>query len=678
MVLPPDLATCDACLADIHDPQDRHHAYAFTSCTACGPRFSIAQALPYDRATTTMAALPPCAACASEYAHPDDRRFHAQTVACPGCGPRVWLANAQGEELLRPDAIAAAATLLLDGKIVGVQGLGAFHLVCDATNGAAVRELRRKKRRDAQPLAVMVADVPSAQAVADFDAAALAALTSAARPIVLTPTRASSLAREVNGPSQRTGIMLPYTPLHHLLTAAIPRPLVVTSGNPSGGPAVITHAEARGLLGDLVDAFLFHDRPIARRVEDSVVAASSAGVRVVRRARGFAPRPITLPSSAPEPVLAVGGHTKNTACLVVGDQAYLTPHLGDLGLLESEAAWRRDVEGFEQLLGVRADVVAHDLHPEYASTRYALARPARRRIAVQHHAAHVLASIAELHLDEPVVGVVYDGSGWGPDGTSWGAEILLIDDGRWTRVHSFRALPLPGGEHAIREVWRVALAALCEAFGRQEGLRLAARFDVFSAQSVASLATVATLVETGIATVHARGVGRWFDAIGAIALSLPRAGFDGHVAIALEEAAHGAASKGAAAPYPVGLPSAIALDAGPDAALGAPHEIDLLPTVRAVVGDLLSGASPGHVAARFHATVIEATSTVVARVLAATGLRRVVLSGGSLQNRILERGLVHRLGNERVAMAHEVPINDGGIALGQAWSAVLALRAESK
>lgn len=669
MVLPPDLATCDACLRDMADPTDRHHAYAFTSCTSCGPRFAITRSLPYDRATTTMAALAPCASCATEYALPEDRRFHAQTVACPACGPRVWLADAGGEELARADAIAAAASLLLDGKILGVQGIGAFHLVCDATNGAAVAELRRRKRREAQPFAVMAADLPTARSLGDFDDASLAALTSAARPIVLVPARASSLAPEVNGPSQRAGIMLPYTPLHHLLAARVARPLVVTSGNFGGGPAVIEHAEARALLGGLIDAFLLHDRPIARRVEDSVVAASAAGTRVLRRARGLAPTPIRLPGCAREPVLAVGGHLKNTACLVVGDLAYLTPHLGDLGLVESEAAWRRDVEGFERLLGVRADVIAHDLHPGYASTRYALDRPARRRVGVQHHAAHVLSAIAELHIDEPVVGVVCDGSGWGTDGTSWGAEILLVDEGRWTRVNTFRALPLPGGEHAIRDVWRVALAALCEAFGRQEGLALASRLGVFEGRSSASLATVASMVETGVATVKARGMGRWFDAIGALALSLPRAGFEGHVAIALEEAAE----RGDAAPYPVGLPSDIALDAE----VGPAHEVDLLPTVRAVVTDLLSGVSPGRVSARFHSTVVEATSAVVARAIAATGLRRVVLSGGSFQNHILERGLVARLGAGRVSTAREVPLNDGGIALGQAWGAVLALARES-
>jgi hydrogenase maturation protein HypF len=671
LALPPDLATCDACLRDLGDPGDRHFGYAFTSCAECGPRFAIARELPYDRATTTMAGFVPCPACAAERASPDDRRFHAETVACPACGPRVWLEDPAGLEIAASDPIAAASALLLDGKLLGAQGLGAFHLVCDATNAEAVAELRRRKRRDAQPLAVMVADLASACAIAALDDSALRALASPARPIVLLPPLASTVVPEVLGPSRRVGVMLPYTPLHQLLTASVRRPLVVTSGNVSGGPAVIDAREARTALRGLVDALLLHDRPIARRVEDSVVDGSGARPRILRRARGFAPAPIRLPVTAPEPVLAVGAHLKNTACVVVGDLAYLTPHLGDLGLVESERAWIQEVESFERLLGVRAAVLAHDLHPEYASTRYALGREARRKIGVQHHAAHAYAAIAELHLDEPVVAVVCDGSGWGPDVTSWGGELLLVDGPRWRRVSSLRALPLPGGERAIREVWRAAFGALAETFGREEALALARRLALFDAQPSGSLATLATMIETGTSTVRARGVGRWFDAVGALALAIPRAGFEGHVAIALEEAIDPAAS---APPYPVDLPSELALDVE----LGPAHELDLRPTLRAVVGDLLDGAPIGRVAARFHATLVEALSSLAARTLAVTGLRRVVLSGGSFQNRTLERGLVARLGADRVATAREVPLNDGGISLGQAYRAALALTVDSE
>jgi len=669
LALPPDLGSCTQCLLEVASSGDRHYGYAFTSCVACGPRYSIALAVPFDRGNTTMSPFVPCAACESEYRRDDERRFHAQTIACPACGPRVWLRAPDGADMPTDCALEIAARLLAQGKILGVQGIGAFHLVCDATNREAVRELRRRKRRDAQPFAVMVLDSAAAASCVIVDDAAARALCGSARPIVLLTSRPSEIAPEVSGPSHRTGVMLPYTPLHHELLRRFGRPLVITSGNPSGGPPVIDHAEAQTVLGGLVDAFLVHDRPIARRVEDSVVDIADGRSRVLRRARGFAPTPIRLPLPAPEPVLAVGGQMKNTACLVVGDLAYLTPHLGDLSLLSSELAWQRDVEAFEQLLGVRADVLAHDLHPDYATTRFAQARSAERRIGVQHHAAHVLAAMAEHHIDEPVVGVAYDGSGWGPDGTSWGAEILIVDAGRWTRVSTFRPLPLPGGEQAIRQVWRVALGALIDAFGEDEAGALAKRLPVFGDVPPSSLATIARMVRTGAGTVRARGLGRWFDAVGALALAMPEASFDGHVAMAFE----GVAVAHDVAAYPVTLPTQI----GSGEALTPAHELDLRPTVRALVNDLRGGASAAWVAARFHRTIVEASASVVAQVLAASGLCRVVLSGGCFQNRILERGLLDRLGASRVSIARQVPVNDGGLALGQAWAAVLALRADA-
>jgi hydrogenase maturation protein HypF len=667
LTLPPDLATCEACLADVQNPESRYHGYAFTSCMECGPRFAIADSLPYDRSATTMAGFELCDACRAAYEAPNDRRFHAEAVACARCGPRTWLANGTGEEIPADDPFSLAADLLNQGKILGVQGLGAFHLVCDARDAQAVLRLRKRKRREAQPFAVMVRDLAEAEAIAVLSAPLRAALTHVAHPIVLAPAAAGVLPEAVNGPSRRTGVMLPYTPLHQLLLERFRGPLVVTSGNPSGGPAIIEQAEATERLGGIVDAFLFHDRPIARRVEDSVVAEAPGGTRVVRRARGLAPVPVQLPGTSPEPVLAVGGHMKNTACLIVGDQAYLTPHLGDLQFEESEQAWRRDVESFERLLGVHAEVVAHDLHPEYASTRFALARPARRHVAVQHHVAHVLSAVAELGLSEPVIGVVFDGSGFGTDGTSWGAEILLVDGQRWTRAHSFRALPLAGGEHALRQVWRVALGALSEAVGCDEALELASRLRVFDRVPRASLASVLRMIESGVGTLRARGIGRWFDAMGALALALPDAAFEAHVAIALEETA----VTGDVPGYPVTLPSAMAL-AEP---LGPEHEVDLRPTILAVVDDLLAGVAPGRVAARFQETIVDATARVVTSVSDATGITRVVLSGGSFQNRTLEAGMRHRLGN-RVSMAKDIPINDGGIALGQAWAAALTLGAE--
>jgi hydrogenase maturation protein HypF len=673
LTVPADLATCDACFHEVADPDDRHFGYPFTSCTECGPRFSIVEALPYDRARTTLAAFPLCPACEREYRDLGDRRFHAQAVACPACGPKIFLEDANAARLEVADPLAAVAERLLEGHIVAIQGLGGFHLACDATNGEAVSELRRRKRRDDKPFAIMVADLAAAELIAELDDAARKVLLSPARPIVLAPTRdggsASDIAPEVFGLSTRIGVFLPYTPLHRLLLSRLgqpARPLVMTSGNLSGEPIAITHADARRALGGIVDAFLLHDRPIERRVEDSVVASANGTTRVVRRARGYAPDAIRLPAAASEPILAVGGHLKNTACLVLGDRAYVTPHLGDLETFEAEQAFRVDVERFEKLLGVRAEIVAHDLHPFYASTRYARERPARLRVGVQHHVAHVLAAVAELHLEGPVLGVVFDGTGWGTDLTAWGAEILRVDGNAWSRPSTFRALPLAGGEKAIREVWRIALGALRESFGEDEARSIAARLPVFRDVTTPAREAVMRMLATGVQTVAARGMGRWFDAFGALALGLSTASFEGQVAMALEEAAGG----DDALAYPVVLPTALSRDAHAAPA----NEIDLRPTVRAAVRDLLDGVAGRDVAARFHRTIIDATSAVVACALAETHAKRVVLSGGSLQNRRLERGLTAALGRERVAIAREVPVNDGGIALGQAWAAVLAAR----
>ncbi|MFO0746252.1 MAG: carbamoyltransferase HypF [Myxococcota bacterium] len=662
--LPPDLATCAACAADVDDAADRHHGYAFTSCTACGPRYSIVEALPYDRARTSMAAFPLCAACAAEYADLGDRRFHAQAVACPACGPRLWLATPDGvaidDDALHPiDPLAGAARRIVAGGIVGVQGLGGFHLACDATQAEAVAELRRRKRRDEKPFAIMVRDLAEADALAVLDDEARRVLASPAHPIVLAPVRASSLAAGVSMGSARGGVFLPYTPLHRLLLAAARRPLVMTSGNAGGEPIAVTHDDARRALGGIVDTLLLHDRPIVRRVEDSVVASERGVSRVVRRGRGLAPDPLRLPWAAPEPVLAVGGHLKNTACLVIGDLAFVTPHLGDLETEAAASAFQADVEAFERLLGVRAEVLVHDLHPDYASTRYALGRSARRHIGVQHHVAHVLATLAELGLDEPVLGVVFDGTGYGSDGTAWGAEILRVDGLRWSRAARFGSLPLAGGERAMREVWRSAYGALHEAFGPEAG-HVAARLPVFGDLPAGALATLDRMIASGVGTVVANGMGRWFDAVAALVLGLPRASFEGQLAMAWEDVA--AAEPAGARPYPFELPA------------GVGGAIDVRPMIRAVVADRLDGVAPARISARFHATIAAASAAAIDHLGLAAGVRRVVLSGGSLQNRRLERGLVAALGADRAALAREVPVNDGGLALGQAYAGVLALR----
>ncbi|MCC7535880.1 MAG: carbamoyltransferase HypF [Deltaproteobacteria bacterium] len=676
MPLPADLAVCDACLADVHDARDRHHGYAFTSCTDCGPRFSIVTDLPYDRARTTMAGFASCDACAAEHDDAQARRYHAQTLACPSCGPRLWLVDASGGRL-DGDPVEEAANRLLEGAIVAIRGLGAFHLACDATRDAPVRELRRRKRRDAKPFAVMVADLEMAEGLARLDEVARAALSHPARPIVLAPTRDGSarepdepsVSREVLGPSRRIGLMLPYTPLHHLLLERVRRPLVMTSGNVSGEPVVIENDDALRTLGPIADVQLHHDRPIARRVEDSVVSVHARTTTMIRRARGHAPRPIRLPAASPEPVLAVGAQLKSTVCVVVEDRAYLSPHLGDLDTIESERAWLQEVAGLERLLRVRPDVVAHDLHPDYGSTRAASARQARLHHGVQHHVAHVLAAVAELHLEGPVLGVAFDGTGWGPDGTAWGGELLLVDGLAWQRLATTRPIALAGGEVAIREVWRQALALLVDAFG-SDAPGIFDRFACLRDVAPEARHTIERMIETGVSTVGARGVGRYFDAVGALALGIPRAAFEGHVAMALEEAA----MEGWFEPYPWAPPAELATH-GP---VSAAHELDLRPTTRAMVDALSSGAPAGLVSARFHETLIAATAALVERALAETAARQVVLTGGAFQNRRLASHIARRIGEGRVRIAREVPVNDGGIALGQAWSAVLALRSEAR
>jgi hydrogenase maturation protein HypF len=662
--IPADLAACAACLHDVSDASDRHHGYAFTSCTACGPRYAIATALPFDRGHTSMAAFALCPACAREYRDVSDRRFHAQAIACPACGPKLWLARPDGGAIEGEEPIEGAARRIAHGAIIGVQGIGGFHLACDATCEGAVEELRRRKRRDEKPFAVMARDLSSAESLAVLDDEARRVLTSVTRPIVLAPSRGGGLAVGVGDGSARVGVMLPYTPLHHVLMARVGRPLVMTSGNLGGEPIAVTHDDARRMLGAIVDAFLLHDRPIARRVEDSVIASERGVSRVTRRSRGLVPGAIRLPLAAKEPVLALGGHLKSTACLVIGDLAYLTAHLGDLESHGAEVAFRHDVESFEALAGVRAGVLAHDLHPEYASTRYATERPARLRVGVQHHVAHVLATAAEHGLDEPLLGVVFDGTGYGTDGTAWGAEILHVDGLSWRRPCAFRALPMAGGERAIREVWRTAWGALRESFG-EEARRVAARLSLFDDLPDGALDTVERMISGGVNTVRARGMGRWFDALGALTLGVRRASFEGQVAMALEDVAAG----GAARAYPFALPRA----AGVGVELTAENEIDLRPTVRAAVADLLAGVSAGVVSARFHQTVVEATTEAIESLGLAAGVRRVALTGGVFQNRRLERGFLAALGADRAVMGREVPVNDGGIALGQALAGAVAL-----
>jgi hydrogenase maturation protein HypF len=644
--IPPDLATCPDCLREIFDPGDRRYRYPFTNCTNCGPRFTIANDVPYDRPATTMAPFRMCAACAREYADPRDRRFHAQPNACPECGPRLRAFPQH------PDPLAAAVLALRRGEIVAVKGIGGFHLACDAASPAAVRRLRERKRREERPLAVMVRDLAQARGLAELEREEEALLHSAERPIALVRRRAGApLAAEVAPGSPLLGLMLAYSPLHHLLLAECGGPLVMTSANLSEEPICYRNSEAVERLAGIADLLLLHDREIETRCDDSIVRVIASAPAVLRRSRGYVPRPIALRRKVPRPILAVGADLKNTFCVAVGDQAFLGPHIGDLGSAETWRSLQTSVERMLRFLRVEPQVVVHDLHPDSIAAAYARTR-SEPGLAVQHHHAHVASAIAEHGIEGPVIGVAYDGTGYGTDGTMWGGEILLATAREYRRVATFRPVRLAGGDRAIREVWRIALAALDDAF---EGAPPLDALPLFQGVAPKDLAAVRQMIARGVNAPQARGVGRWFDAAGAIGLGRVRASFEGQAALEWDNAGTGA--RGGQYPYEVaGSPDLI--------------ELDLRPLVRALAHDAIAYRPAPEMSASFHDTLSEATATLVRETARRHGKHPVVLTGGCFQNARLA-GTIHALLEPEfeVFLHREVPCGDGGIALGQAMIA---------
>jgi hydrogenase maturation protein HypF len=658
----PDLAPCDACLAELHDASNRRHGYVFTNCTACGPRYTIAQGVPWDRANTTMASFAMCESCRREYADPADRRFHAQPNACPTCGPRLRWLDAAGEPVETGDAVEAAARALTTGRIVALRGLGGFHLACDATDSEAVKRLRERKRRESKPFAVMVAGLDAARGLAHVGAEEARLLVSPERPIVLLRARAgeSPLAPELAPGLPWLGILLPCTPLHERLLAAADRPLVMTSGNLADEPIASSNAEALARLAGIADAFLVHDREIANRCDDSVARIASGAPLLLRRARGFVPAPIPVPRAFPEPVLACGAQLKNAVCLGVGDLAFLGPHVGDLENAEAYDAFCEGIERLERFVGVRAEVLAHDLHPGYLSTHYAQERPARLCLAVQHHHAHVASALAEHGVLGPALGLAWDGTGLGDDGSAWGGELLRVDGASCERLATFRPIALAGGERAIREPWRAALALVLDAF---DGAPPLAALPLFARVAPERLDAVCALLRDPAHTVQAHGVGRYFDAFGALVLGRPLARYEGELALLW----NGCADAGERRPY------GFALRDGPGGLL----EIDLRKGVREAVAELLAGAPPARIAGRFHETLACTAAAALRRVDAERSERLpVALTGGCFQNALLAERVRERIGAvRRVLLQRAAPPGDGGLALGQAVVAAAQLAA---
>ncbi len=666
----PDVATCGDCLAELFDPQDRRYRYPFINCTNCGPRYSIIQAVPYDRPNTTMARFVMCPACQAEYDDPANRRFHAQPNACPVCGPYVWLTDLQGQEV-SGDAIRVCAEWLRCGAVVAVKGLGGFHLACCADDDRAVARLRKRKWREAKPLAMMVPSLEAARELVEMDEASAAELTGIVRPIVLMPQRDETpISRLVAPNGDYFGIMLPYTPLHHLLFAEGLGPLVMTSANPAEEPLCCENGEARLRLAGIADAFLLHNREIERRVDDSVVMAMGSAtascralppVMPIRRARGYVPAPIPLQAEAPEPILAVGGELKATICLFSGCEAVLSEHLGELS---NPAAYRnfvQTIERFKALLRAEPRLVAHDLHPDYVATRYARGLKLEAT-AVQHHHAHVVSCMADNGISGRVVGLSCDGTGYGLDGTIWGCEVLICDEADFERAGHLDCFPLLGGDAGARETWRPAAGLLHEAFGTH--WREQAWFALRRVDEQAVAMADRRLAHPRRAPLTS-SLGRLFDAAAFLLGVCDSNRYEAEAAMALEAVARQS---------PPVEPLAYRLVRTEDN--GGPALLDVRPLIRDLVAGMKGGRNEAELARGFHETVAAMLADAADLAAERSERDRVVLSGGCFANRILLERLVALLqaAGKQVFVHQRVPPGDGGIALGQAVVAAERLR----
>jgi hydrogenase maturation protein HypF len=650
-MIPPDLAVCRACRKEMDDPADKRHLYPFIACTQCGPRYSITEALPYDRDTTTLRAFPLCERCRQEYEDPGDRRFHAQPIACPVCGPRVWLADALGAVLPVEGPLEEAANLLREGKIVAVKGLGGFHLAVDALNEEAVRLLRTRKRRPHKPLAVMCSSLAEAKGLTLVGETDERELASGASPILLLPAVPDSpLAPSVAPGISVYGVMLPYTPLHRILMRKVERPLVMTSGNRSDDPICRKNEEAVEALQGIADAYVLHDREIFARSDDSVVRRYGPRVVTIRRSRGYVPKPIHV-SGLAGGILAVGADLKNTVCLTSEETAFLSQHIGDLGSLGSLRFFKESIGHLKTLLGTDRVAVAHDLHPSYLSTQWAMECACAHVIPIQHHHAHLVSCLAEHDEDGPAIGIAMDGTGYGADGNLWGGEFFRFSRRDWERIAHFRTIPLPGGDGSVRNPWRTALSYLVGTFGEQEARAILERSIPLGSREERD--ALFEILDKRVHCPLTSSCGRLFDAVAALTGLCSVASYEGMAAMVLE----GAAVQGDAEGYPFEIVREDDLDI-----------LEYAPIIRGVVRDRERGVSAEEIGSRFHSTLVRLFVSVVDRAARRFGIRKVVLGGGVFQNELLTCSLERMLAQQGYAVLApcRVPPNDGGLSLGQA------------
>ena len=656
-LIPSDIATCNACLAEVADPQNRRHAYPFTNCTDCGPRYTIIKGLPYDRPFTSMAPFAMCQACAREYDDPSDRRFHAQPNACPVCGPKLSFVPDSARQDEAP--LEIAARFLKEKKILAVKGLGGFHLAVDATSQHAVRLLRKRKIRPSKPFAIMCRDLCTAKRLAHISPQEEEALKSPGAPIVLLQKKGTSqpIAPEVAPGTDTLGIMLPYTPLHHLLLRHGPAVQVMTSGNISGEPVIIDNDDALQKLQHLAHGFLLHNREILQRNDDTVVRIMDGKTTFIRRARGFAPLPLLLKKGQPC-TLACGAILKQTLCLTRDHQAFISQHIGDLQNDPTVDFFEFTLKEMKRLLDIAPDRIAHDLHPDAPTTRFAKElerKTGKPSIAVQHHHAHIAACMAEHHLDGPVIGIALDGMGLGIDSTIWGGEVLQVDKKGFRRLAHLETTPMPGGDAAAKYPWRMAIAHAVHhgVVSREE---MASRIFLPADTSDTEISILSSMVKQGTNAPLTSSMGRLFDTVSALTGLCHTNTFEGEASMALEAAARTAWPAKA---YPFSWSQS------------KPKEILLGPILNAIHSDIKNGVAAGPIAAKFHATLIALFAALCRELRDETEISNIALSGGVFCNKLLTEGLCQQLRRDgfSVYTHHQVPPGDGGISLGQAWIA---------